>query len=102
MGAFFLFSCVLALLVAGAPRHASRVAAAVGMGVIVIDGKPETVGDEYQSQIRLQVAVNKWHLFARNKDEDDATMQERVQGKLSKLRAVRPAAATPSQHANRG
>jgi len=72
------------------------------MGVIVIDGKPETVGDEYQSQIRLQVAVNKWHLFARNKDEDDAQMQDRVQGKLNKLRAVRPASATPSQRANCG
>ena len=72
------------------------------MGFIVIDGKPETVGDAYRSQIQLQVAVNKWHTFFRNKDEDDATMQERVQGKLKQFRSVRPASATPSQHANCG
>ena len=64
------------------------------MGRVIIDGHPLVVEDTSGSKVSVQIAVNRWHRFKRNKDEDDTALEIRMQSKVDQLHQVCcPAAA---------
>ena len=65
------------------------------MGRVIIDGRPLAIENASGSHVQVQLTVNRWHRFTRNKEENDTAMEIRVQRKVDQLRQVCAARLPP-------